>query len=253
MYAVEHRDELMPGRMPKLDDYNWQVKIAGGTKYRPTFLATMGGYVGVPAFNNPQETRLTTDPEGQPGDKQNYSNKTYLCPARLSWTDERNGAYGYNYQFLGNSRLRNEGNPFSFKNWPVKMTKVRNPGACVAVADSMGTAGSYPRAARKPYLDNSGDPDRYGNEGFNLDPPRVDAANGEMANWDRNPQSASPVDDRHLGKGNVLWVDGHVSSESHRTLGYEVLEEGVIGFNGNNKLFTLDGSDEPWLQTAAQP
>ena len=181
MYAIDNADVMVPGRLPKVDDENWRSPIAGGLKYRPTFLATMGAYVGVPAFDDPQSSKLAIDRFGERGDRQNYSNDVYVCPSVREWTDERNGCYGYNYQFLGNSRLREGGDIYDYKNWPTNYTHVRNPADCVAVADSMGTAASY--AVRRAYDNNSREADRYGNEGFNLDPPLVDAEqwrNGEF-------------------------------------------------------------------------
>ena len=57
MYALDHNDALLPSRMPNLGDgVNWRIHIAGGLKYRPTFLAVMGSYVGVPAFDDPHST-----------------------------------------------------------------------------------------------------------------------------------------------------------------------------------------------------
>ena len=246
MYALSNRDVFVPGRLPKVDDEHWQEEIAGGLKYRPTFLAMMGSNVGIPPFDDPQPTKNTFDRYGQPGDMQNYFNKTYVCPSVPTWTDERNGCYGYNYQFLGNSRLFDKNDLESFKNWPVQYTRVRSPSGCVAVADSMGTAAWWPEADRKPYKDNCRDADRYGNEGFNLDPPRVDTVNGEMANFDKSPQSRCALHPRHLGKGNVLWVDGHCSTETLEGLGYQVLEGGAIRYEGNNRFFTIDGTDRAW-------
>jgi type II secretory pathway pseudopilin PulG len=247
MYAFDNNDVMLPGRMPNLGDgVNWRASIAGGLKYRPTFLATMGAYVGVPAFDDPQPIKNATDRFGEQGDRQDYANDVYVCPVVADWTDERNGCYGYNYQFLGNFRLRDDGDPTVFKNWPVNYTRVRSPGTCVAVADSMGTASSF--VNKRPYDNNSRDADRYGNEGFNLDPPRVDTVNGEMANFDRSPQSASSAHARHLGTAAVLWMDAHCSRQTMEQLGYKVNPDGVVAFDGNNRLFHIDGKDEAWVQ-----
>lgn len=247
MYSVDNTDVFVPGRMPKVDDEHWQSWIAGGLKYRPTFLAMMGSYVGVPPFDDPQPTKTSVDRNGQAGDRQDYSNSSYVCPTVPQWTDERNGCYGYNYQFLGNYRLYDAKNLGSFKNFPVQYTRVKSPAACVAVADSMGTAASFPLHQRKPYSNNSRDAQAFGNEGFNLDPPWVDVNNGEMANFDRSPQSRTAPHDRHLGKANVLWVDSHCSTETLEGLGYKREAEDVIGFHGNNRFFSIDATNRPWL------
>ena len=246
MYTLDHLDVMPPSRMPNLGDgINWQIKIEGGVKYRPTFLAVIGSSVGVQPFDDPMETKNAVDRYGEQGDRQNYSSKIYVCPSVADWTDERNGAYGYNYQFLGNARLYNSGDPFSFKNWPQSKTRVRSPGNCVAVADCMGTAASY--AGRVDYENNSREPERFGNEGFNLDPPRVDPGNGEMANFDSAVQSRTALHERHAGKGGVLWLDGHAGLNSLADLGYEVDENGIITFYGDNSLFNSTGRDEAWI------
>ena len=247
MYALDHNDILLPGRMPNLrDGINWRSHIKGGLKYRPTFLAVMGSYVGMPAFDDPQATKAGVDRFGEDGDRQDYSSKVYVCPSVANWTDERNGSYGYNYQFLGNFRLRDPGDLTVFKNWPVNMTHVRSPAGCVAVADCMGTAASF--AIRKEYDNNSRDANRFGNEGFNLDPPRVDPNDGEMANFDKSPQSRTAVDPRHSDAGNILWMDSHCSRQTLSQLGYKKESDDTIGFNGNNRLFHIAGKDEAWTE-----
>ncbi len=74
-------------------------------------LPVMGAQVGVFAFNEP----LTRDKDGIKADRQLYDNETYQCPSEPGWNDERNFAYGYNHQFLGNARQTND----RFHNFPV--------------------------------------------------------------------------------------------------------------------------------------
>lgn len=54
----------------------------------------MGKYVGVFAFDYPSMT----------DDRQDYTSKVCQYPSAPKWVDERNYAYGYNHQFLGNAR-----------------------------------------------------------------------------------------------------------------------------------------------------
>ena len=256
MYANENRDYIMPGRMPYVDNERWAVDIEGGIKYRPTFLAMMGSEVGVAPFDDPQKTKgkggKRKDRFGEPADRQNYSNKAYLCPSVADWTDERNGAYGYNYQFLGNARLRDPDMETSFKNWPIAYSRVKAPSGCVAVADSMGTAATFPPRSRGEYENNGRVKEAFGNEGFNLDPPLVDPENGEMAGFGQGGKELirTAIHERHSNKGNVQWVDGHVSVESNASLGYEINEAGAITFGTpgetHNRLWTVDRSDGPW-------
>jgi prepilin-type processing-associated H-X9-DG protein len=243
MYWQEHGDILVPGRLPRVDQCTWFATIIGGTKYRPTFLAMMGNNVGARPFDQPMECANQFDGFGERGDRQNYSDPVYVCPRVPEWTDERNGSYGYNYQFLGNSRLRDAGDIHSFKNWPVVATKIHDPAQTVAVADSMGTAATYPVRERVEYENNGAAERMYGNEGFNLDPPRIDQSNGEAAGF---ADVRTAVDPRHLGRGNVMWVDGHVDANTLEQLGYHVDPEGRTLFDGNNGLWSGSGRDEAW-------
>jgi prepilin-type N-terminal cleavage/methylation domain-containing protein/prepilin-type processing-associated H-X9-DG protein len=258
-YANEYEDVLPPGRMPK----PWIVPVEGGLKYRPTFLAMMESQIGIPPFKQPLEAGDLVDDDGQPGDRQNYANETYVCPEVPDWVDERNGCYGYNYQFLGNARLRDPDVPTSYKNWAVFLSRIKSPASCVAVADCMGTAASFPRHGRLPYRDNAFGVDdedsridnAWGNEGFNLDPPLVDPARGEMADLDERARTA--LHERHSGKGSVLRVDGHVSPETLQSLGYFVHEDGVVDYGvdadgsvteANNRFFHVNAENLPWIQ-----
>jgi prepilin-type N-terminal cleavage/methylation domain-containing protein/prepilin-type processing-associated H-X9-DG protein len=247
IYAVENRDVLPPGRLPKLDDCNAYAVVYDRVKYRPTFLAMMSKSVGARPFDDPMPCKSAVDRHGEAGDQQDYSYKVYVCPSVPEWTDERNGSYGYNYQFLGNSRLLNAGEPQSYKNWPVQLGLIRFPGKTVAVADCMGTAASWPTADRQPYLNNARDADRLGNEGFNLDPPRVDPSNGEMANFDSAPQSRSAAAPRHRGSATVLWVDGHAGGETLSRLGYRMELNGRVLLEGDNTQWTGNARNQPWM------
>ncbi len=256
LYANDNRDALVPARLPKVDDDHWRFQLSDKRfKYRPTFLAMMASQVGLAPFDEPLASKTLIDSTGQPGDRQNYSNEMYLCPEVDHWVDERNGAFGYNYQFLGNARLRKGTNTRSFKNWAVHLSRVKSPASCVAVADSMGTAASYPVTRRGAYEDNLIGRSKtgrtlaaMGNEGFNLDPPQVDPENGEMASLKASHQDRTALDPRHGRKGNVLWVDGHASGETLTTLGYEVDQKtGVVGFDGDNRYFHIHNKNEAWV------
>jgi len=258
LYANNNKDTLVPGRLPKTDNENWRARISGGIKYRPTFMVMMAVEVGLQPFDDPQPTKDSIDRSGEPGDRQDYASEAYLCPEVVDWTDERNGAYGYNYQFLGNSRLREGGSPTAYKNWPVKSSWVRSPASCVAVADCIGTAASFPHHGRKDYEQNRPGESRsgrsanaLGNEGFNLDPPAVDPENGEMANLKGGADnSRTALHERHANKGVVLWMDGHGSRETLRSLRYvEDEESGVVGFDGDNRYFSLRGDKKAWLES----
>lgn len=255
LYANVNGDIMPPARMPKVDKDRWRIRIEGGMKYRPTFLAMMAHQVGLQPFQEPLASRDMIDRFGQPGDRQNYDQPAYLCPEVPDWVDERNGAYGYNYQFLGNARLLDDNNITSYKNWATPMSRVKAPAECVAIGDAMGTAASFLPFERTPYEDNEWGLRKtgrtltaFGNEGFNLDPPRVDELRGEMAGFGGDHAVRTAVHMRHADKGNVLWVDGHASSETLESLGYELAEDGHITFDGNNRLFNIRHVDEAWVE-----
>jgi prepilin-type N-terminal cleavage/methylation domain-containing protein/prepilin-type processing-associated H-X9-DG protein len=255
LYANVNGDIMPPARMPKVDKDRWRIRIEGGMKYRPTFLAMMAHQVGLQPFEEPLASRDLIDKFHQPGDRQNYDQPAYLCPEVPEWVDERNGAYGYNYQFLGNARLLDRSRVTSYKNWANPISRVKAPSECVAIGDAMGTAASFRPFERTLYEDN--EPGRrktgrtltaFGNEGFNLDPPRVDAQRGEMAGFGGNYAVRTAVHMRHANRGNVLWVDGHASSETLGSLGYEMAEDGHITFDGDNRLFNINHVDEAWVE-----
>lgn len=246
IYANLSRDVMPPGRLPKFDNCNSNADINGGRKYRPTFLVMMSVGVGAAPFADPKVCANDVDKFGEPGDRQNYSHGSYVCPAVPEWTDERNGSYGYNYQFLGNSRVFDSADPESYKNWPVQLTAIKRAGSTVAAGDCMGTAASFPPAERAEYDNNGRNIHDLGDEGFNLDPPWVDTVNGEMAGFDSTPQVRSAVDPRHRDYANVLWVDGHADSKKPFDLGYRFNPDGSFAFVGENVLWSGGGQDVPW-------
>ncbi len=251
VYVNVHNDVLPPGRLPRVDACNTFAEIEGGVKYRPTVLAMLSGSIGAPPFADPQACRDTLDRSGEPGDRQNYDYPAYVCPTRRDWTDERNASYGWNYQFLGNSRLVND-QIGVYKNWPVPLTRVRRPGLTVALADAMGTAAFYAVEDRLAYNNNSREKDELGNEGFNLDPPWVDPSDlGEMAATDKTARAAA--DPRHRGRANVLWVDGHADAQSLTDLGYAPDPNGAIDFGdedrSDNTKWSITGENTPWRLT----
>ncbi len=255
LYANDFKDVLPPSRMPKIDDNNWRVEVIGGVKYRPTFLTMMERQIGLRPFDDPKPSKNEVDRFGQPGDRQNYASEMYVCPEVPHWTDERNAAFGYNYQFLGNARLLDDNNLNSYKNWPVQSSWIQSPAQCVAVADSLGTAASFSPRERGEYQDNDLGDSRSGrslfargNEGFNFDPPRIDQERGEAASLKHGHIGRTALHERHRGRGTVLWVDGHASGETNESLGYEIDEDGVVGLMGDNRLFSSRGENKAWTE-----
>lgn len=228
MYADENREVMVPGRAPNLpggesNPDNW-YEVGNGMKFRPTWLARIGGYVGIYAFAEPS----TSD------GRQDYTSNVYVCPSVPEWTDERNGAYGYNYQFLGNSRVTAD----KYHNFPVQRSIIRDFSQTVMAADCMGTAAAYPRSDRLAYDNNGREERAYGNEGFNLDPPRLTNAS------DKCSSHRSAVDPRHIRMVNAVYLDSHASTISPTDLGYATrgdgtaLEQAEDDLVPNNRLFS---------------
>lgn len=220
MYADDNNDIMLPGRFFKVsggtaNPANW-YEIGNGLKYRPRWVATMGKYVGIFAFNKPR-----TD-----FDRQDYDSKIYQCPSVPNWIDERNYAYGYNHQFLGNARKTSG----RFYNFPVNRSSVSSFADTVLGGDCMGTAAGVPADQRKPYNNGGGDFAELGNHGWVLDPPRL-AANSDRGTGDAgSPRTA--VDPRHLGKANVVFCDGHGESKTPESLGYRIEQDGTFQDGG---------------------
>lgn len=123
------------------------------------------------------------------------SSGLFHCPKVPQWEAGRNMAYGYNYQYLGNSKA-----PPGTGYLGVSEGMVEWPASTIAVADSDGTG-------TEPYLPSpSTDPDRLGNHGYTIDPPLLPP-------WPGNdyavPGRPSYISTRHSGGANVCFCDGH--------------------------------------------
>lgn len=238
LYADDNRDVSVPGRYAKAPGgkdapANW-YKIGNGLKYRPRWVATMGKYVGLFAFDEPS----TSD------DRQDYDGKVYQCPGVPDWIDERNYAYGYNHQFLGNARKTNG----RFHNFPVNRSLIRNFASTVLAGDCMGTAAGYPQLGRRDYSNNGKDYAELGNHGWTLDPPRLTEASDRGTGDADSPRTA--VDPRHAGKANVVFCDGHGRAATSHELGCRVLSDGafvdaeVVEHAPTNRLFSGTNRDD---------
>lgn len=173
------------------------------------------------------------------------TNKYFLCPSHSDEFefDVRNGAYGYNYQYLGNSRQ--DAQDDRWDNFPVGLQRIRSAGQTVLIADSRG-------AGR-----------RHGKHSYSLDPPRLAVERnaprfgpgaGDVQSGVSDPSlyQYSPVEMRHGKRGNVVFVDGHAEAMTLGDLGYETDEDGVakpildpLGetYTASNKLWNGEGYD----------
>ncbi len=182
-------------------------------------------------------------------------------PAVTNSQSIRNGAYGYNFQYLGNSRNLTDGDVTTpMLNYPIK--NVKDASRTIAFGDSRG--GGIPHGGHSMTLDpphmrprtsgvvNSPSPSRAA--GF--DPYGPDETGTDIVIY------FSPAEARHSGRANVVFLDGHTESLTLEDLGYNLDASGVpqpqpanlaTSFPGNplsalpwgtNRLWTGVGLDE---------
>ena len=115
----------------------------------------------------------------------------------------RNGSYGYNYHYLGNSRGdRPDG---SAANYPVKEADILRPYGTVALADSLGNQQLVRDEGIREHA-------------YTLDPPRLDTKHNGAATFAQD--DPSPADIRHGGRATVSFLDGHAERMTQAELGY---------------------------------
>lgn len=236
MYADDHDDVSVPGRMYNKgggtgNPENW-YDVGNGMAYRPRWIAMIGTYVGIYAYDRP-----TVEV-----DRLDYSSKVYVCPTASDWTDNRNSAYGYNHQFLGNSR-RAAG---KFINFPVNRSSISSFAGTVMAADCMGTAAGVAAADRREYNLRGTGFTEMGNHGWTLDPPRLTATSDRGTGDAGTPRTG--VDPRHQGKTNAAFCDGHVDSVVPQTIGYRILPDGkYVDLES-----TPDGPNNTWFSGSSR-
>ncbi len=179
------------------------------------------------------------------------TNRVLICPDAPERNVIRSVGYGYNYQFLGNTRPKHHDNPSElpgarFACFPVSVARVTAAHMTVAFADCMGSAGELPSRHRLPYSGTERLIDSVGNHGYTLDPPRSHTPDGvDFSNAHYGPAHCTsdsrmcPVEPRHAGRANVVFLDGHTASMTPEELGYSVNLDGSVNRNGiTNKYFS---------------
>ena len=180
----------------------------------------------------------------------------FTCPAlddEEYAKDISNGAYGYNYQYLGNSRQ--DSDPNRWDNFSVPSHRIKAPSMTVLIADSRG--------AGKPHGKNSYtlDPPRLGIEqnAKNFGPGAADVG-AAIPEREKELYQFSPVEMRHRDLGNVAFVDANVEAMTLVQLGYEllgdtlhdkqkkntavpVLDPTAAALHATNRLWTGTGQD----------
>ena len=272
IYLNENDDQFPPVRLSKLRPDSEDFYINEHKRLRPRwqwFLETDQGPVIDPApfqfaFRSPGYFHDDTPARGsQVRNARTMATDMFTCPALDDddfARDVRDGAYGYNYQYLGNTRT--DRNERRWDNFSVGLHQIRQPSQTIELADSRG-AGT-----------------RHGKHSYTLDPPRLateraaqrfgptldpDDAFGKdidyIGDLDEDIFAFSPAEPRHRKFANVLFTDSHASSETLKTLGYQLSDrdthpglsdatpipalEPISGEDqATNKLFTGDGRDE---------
>ena len=238
LYAEGHRGISCPGRMAKLPGSTNVYGVGNGEQFRPRWFVTLGAQSGLFAYRQPS-------PDPADDNTKHVDNPLFICPTEPDRTNNRNYAYGYNFQFLGNSRTKTDGSG-RFINFPVKVTSVR-ASETVMAADCMGTAAGKPASARTGYRSDGGkDAAAVGNHGWSLDPPRLAAGSDYCDDENRAPQHRSAPDPRHGRRANVAFCDGHVEAMSLEQLGYVISADGSVPADApsaHNRYFSGRGTD----------
>lgn len=250
VYATDADGVCVPGQPGRHADESQNLyEVGNGLHYRPRWFALLGAKSGMFAYKNPSIHRA--DEHSKPVD-----NPALLCPVVPDWVSTRNFPYGYNYQFLGNTRFLGDSDGAGYVNYPVRITKIRHTSQTVMFASSMGTAAGKPAGLRTANrADGSRDPQlrAMGGHGYALDPPRLDSTSDFADTQNPGAEHRSAPDPRYGGRANVAFCDGHADSLTLQQLGYEVAPDGRVlieGPSATNKFFT--GSMENKLPPAAQ-
>lgn len=137
----------------------------------------------------------------------------------------RNGSYGYNYQYLGNTRA--EGPNGSAARFPVRDVHVLTASKTIVLGDSMGN--------QNRFLTGTGNREHS----YSLDPPRLDTESNNAVTYAQS-DGMSPADPRHGGKATVAFLDGHAERRTPVELGY------VLDANQPGKVLEDLGDNSLW-------
>lgn len=247
-YAFDNDDISIPGRMAKIgaatDPAN-HYDVGTGKHYRPRWMVAMGSAAGFFVYAQP-----STDPSKENDNNRLLEHEIFADPAEPGWINNRNYALGYNFQFMGNSRRRSDSR---FVRFPVRLSTMN--AQTVLFADSLGTAATFAPSQRlaynpTPYPNNN--VRQMANHGWSLDPPKL-TTQSDNCTGNRDGSTRSAVDERHRGKANVAWLDGHVKATSALDLGYVRDQSGAFRYGdqaASNRFFsgTQQDSDPPQVR-----
>jgi len=232
LYLDNNDGKFPPDRLRKPTDY---ITVGPYKRYRPRWIWFLNEGMGF--VINPYKY----DDEASFNKALEMDNDYYVCPSLKHYKyvrNIRNGAYGYNYQYLGNTRPNPTGTGYA--NYPVWFNQIRFPARTICFTDSRGS--NIP----------------HGEHAYLVDPPKMAVSKGARHFSPKNPTLGplkySPADARHGGKANVAFLDGHAEAMTYEQMGYAVdpatkrpVEKALteIGGPGDNRLWTGTGRDEP--------
>ena len=131
LYSDSYDGKLPPDRLRKATEY---MDVGPYKRYRPRwiwFLNEGMGYVINPhKYETEEAFNLALE----------MDNDYYMCPSLKNYAyarSIRNGAYGYNFQYLGNTRANPAGT--NYANYPVRLSQIRAPAQTVVFCDSRGS------------------------------------------------------------------------------------------------------------------
>lgn len=260
IYADENADISVPGQPGRFADESMNLYPMGnGLQYRPRWFALIGAAAGFDAYAQPSEDRADEH------SLQIDGSEVFLCPTVPDWTSTRNAPFGYNHQFLGNARFRELDGGGSgpagsvYINFPIRTSNIASSQTILST-DSAGTAAGKPEMLREPNLAGGGRDDRdatplhaRGGHGYIIDPPRLAESGSDFADPRyRADEHRSAPDERHGGKANASFADGHVAPMTLEEMGYAVRADGAVAARGpdaSNTKFsgTLSDSLAPGL------
>ncbi|MCA9273580.1 MAG: prepilin-type N-terminal cleavage/methylation domain-containing protein [Phycisphaerales bacterium] len=241
LYAQTEDEINIPGRMAKFGanaDPRNLYSVGNGLHYRPRWMVAMGAGAGFYAYNQP-----STEPTSENDNNKLLDHEIFQDPSAKEYINNRNYGLGYNFQFLGNSRRRADG---QFVRFPTRIHQFN--GQTVLFADTLGTAATYAERDRLPYNPMphpSNNQREIANHGWSLDPPRL-TPDGDNCDESRDGTHRSAPDARHGGRANVAWMDGHVKAYRPEDLGYVIEDDGSFAYGSmeaTNKHFSGSGRD----------
>jgi len=232
LYLDSNDDKFPPDRLRSATTY---ITVGPYKRYQPRWIWFLNEGMGFVIDPYKYETEEDFNAALQ------MDNDYYMCPTLKDYEyarSIRNGAYGYNFQYLANTRGHPNGTGCA--NYPNWSLKIKQPARTIVFCDSRGS--DVP----------------HGQHAYLVDPPKMAYSKGARHFSPKSasvgPLKYSPADSRHAGKANVAFLDGHAEAMTCEEMGYEVdpatrrpVEKGLtdIGGPGNNHLWTGTGMDEP--------